>query len=158
MIYPTASDVLRCVLSTLEESVIPSLRGTPDASAAQTMSHLLRHVRNRIEFEGQSFFDEVLELENLMLSLADYFESLDALTEARIEAARLRDALRDREIDERAYPTLGKTGALVCRLREGVYSSLKFLQSMPVSYRQSLEYRQIRRAIRDYIRWQLDEQ
>jgi hypothetical protein len=158
MIHPTAEDTLRCVLRAIDDSVLPALEGLPEASTAKTITHLLRHVRVRLEREGQCLFDELNELNALLRELVEYFAVLEAENPAAVELGLLREALQMEECKEARYPSLHDTGNRIAALRERAYSSLRLLQTTRERRGGEPSYLAIRARIRAYIRWQLQQE
>jgi len=154
MIVPSAADELRCIEETLESVIKPALRGTAEKSAAATMSHLLRHVRLRIEREGQALADDIAAIGPLLAQLSGFCAGsgapLPEPVEAEIDAARTEIAAVPG-----SYLTLQAMGERAARARRALLEGLCHVQQMGGEAACSAQYRELRTAIRGYLAQEL---
>src|SRR5262245_34463865 len=104
MLIPSASQILEVCGDTLASVVQPALTDKVAISAAQTMGHLLRHVRLRIESEGPMLFDDAAALRTLLGEVCDYLRGLEPATSREV-AVRIEATVGRRFRAEGAYPT-----------------------------------------------------
>jgi hypothetical protein len=151
MIYPSASDVLKNLEHHFEQEIKPVLTGTPQETIAQTMGHLLRHARVRVEREGQLLMDESSRLRALMARAATWLANVgeEAL------AAELNQTASRSFRSEGQYPALDSLAAEVVALREVLYQAQKVLQSLRSKRGAEPGYRALREEFRAYMAWQV---
>jgi hypothetical protein len=157
MITPSAQDELRCVLHALQNQIAPTLNGTAAESPVATLTHILRHVNRRMEFEGQILFDDIKALRKLLPELRRYLLSLETTAGAIEQAEAIELTLAAEYCDPNTYPSLAIMSAEALALRECLYSGLQLLQTLPAGSRDT-EYQQLRESIRRFVGWQIEQE
>lgn len=157
MITPSAQDELRCVLHVLHNQIAPVAYGTAAESPIATLTHILRHVNRRIEFEGQILLEDIVALRKLLPGLCAYLESLGDVPGAPEQAAAIERALTDEYCDANTYRSLAIMDNEARTLRECLYGGLKVLQGIPKEQRDAT-YRKMREAIRRCVVWQIEQE
>lgn len=157
MIYPTASDVLRCVDQTLLDSSDIELPRMSVKSALATCRHLIRHVELRIRLEPEILLDDIEKTTALLNHVAGYLETgggaaYQLAKDVRASLAQKAELLQGRAED------LDRMHARALLLREHIYVALKFLQSWDATTRATDAYREVRRQIREYIAYQIQQE
>lgn len=157
MITPSAQDELRCVLHVLRHQIAPVAYGTAAESPIATLTHILRHVSRRIEFEGQILLEDIVALRKLLPGLCAYLESLRDAPGAAEQAAVIARALTDEYCDANTYRSLTIMSNEARTLRECLYGALKLLQSIPKE-RRDARYQEMREAIRRCVVWEIEQE
>lgn len=156
MIYPTTSQLLRCVSFALDTLVKPDPAGKGALSAATTAAHLIRYAGLRVDREAPMLADDITALRTLLPTLRDYLASLDSGEDdsdallAQIDAALggTTPEVRGRDLQSLADETRS--------LRECLYRTQRLLQGpMRAQHREEAAYQRTRQQIRDYIAAQL---
>lgn len=158
MLVPTTVDILKNLEHYFEHEIKPAVAGTPRHTTAQTMGHLLRHARHRVEHEGQLLLDEAGRLRGLLAAIETYLRTLGAKAETEAGRALLEtvaDIGKKRFRDAAQYPTLSSMADEVRQLREPLYDALRFLQRIRDGHCDEPGYQAIRADIRAYIAWQV---
>lgn len=154
ILLPTASDVLRCIRETVQSTIMATLPGHAERSAATTICHLLRYVERRIECEGQSLLDEERKLQGILRAAAVHLDARgDEL--GRTLAGAIHRSLET--ADPAIYPSLTLMAERVALLREHAGSVLAALQPQQAIER-GTEGDAIRQSLREYITWQIAEE
>ena len=152
MIYPTAGDVIRRCGEAMDNVVIPGLTELRDRSNATTIRHLLNFAADRIDIEGQLFFDEIVRVRSLLTESAGYFRgrpSPDGEIQSWLEET---EATLARQRDPHVYPTLTMLAEEVNQLRGLVSRTLVIVKQEPDNGGA------MRQKIRDYIAWQIRQE
>lgn len=155
MIYPTPSDILRCVDQTLLDNSDIELPRMSVKSALATSRHLIRHVELRLRLEPEILLDDIEKTTVLLNRVAGYLESL--------QAGEMAQAIRE-SLAEKAELLRGKADdverirARALLLREHVYAALKLLQQQDAAARDTDTYREVRRLIREYMAYQIEQE
>ena len=157
MITPSAQQELECVLHSLKKQVVPVVYGTEAESPVATLTHILRHVNLRIEFEGQILFEDIATLRKLLPELRAYLLSLAGSAGAREQAAAIERALAAEYCDAGTYRSLALIGTEALALRECLYDGLKLLQAVPAERRDD-RYKAMRESIRRCVIWQTEQE
>jgi len=159
MIFPTASDVLRCIDQTLLDTSDPEMPRMAVKSALATSRHLIRHVELRLRHESWILRDDVVKTTMLLETVAAYLDAGNdpAMSEmgGRIRATLTTPAALDEEAGGDGMDTL-RTRVLA--LREQVYAVLALLQRLTPERKAREDYREIRRLFRDHIAHELAQE
>jgi hypothetical protein len=155
MITPSAQQELACVLHSLKKQVLPAVYGTDAESPVATLTHILRHVNQRIEFEGQILFEDIATLRNLLPELRSFLLALGS--QGAEQAAAIDRALAAEYCDANTYRSLAIMGKEALALRECLYNGLKLLQAVPRE-RRDAKYKQMRESIRRCVIWQTEQE
>lgn len=156
MIYPTATELLRTIDVTLAEKVEPSLSDLTGRSALATVRHLLNFVRVRIEGEGQILSADITAMRELLTRIADYHESVGDAA----DAASLRDGLTAIVPGGQngAYRPLNDLALEAGALSDLLHEALARLQVLRPDRRDDPAYLNIRAAIRNHLKVQIEEE
>jgi hypothetical protein len=157
MIWPRASDLLRNVDATLATKVEPSLQDVSSRSAMVTIRHILRLILVRVEQEGQVLSDDIAALNKLLPKVQTYLSSLED-GQASVHAAMISDAILRARGGPARYPSLDVLAEWTGILREALFRSLKYMQSIRAEHARDERYREVRCAIRAYMAWQVAEE
>lgn len=157
MIYPTSSDLLRCIDQTLLTISAENTPHTAVKSALATSRHLIRHVELRLHLERAILLDDIEKTRELLGKIVAYLES-----HAR-QRPDLTHSIRAVLGETAGFPSsaAGEFDAIHARaktLRELVYSALAQLQGVPVAEKATKPYGDIRQSIRDYMRYQIEQE
>lgn len=151
-ILPGTTDILRCVREVTRDILAPTLTGHSERSAAATIDHMLRYVEGLIDHQGQALLDEETRLKTLLPGIADWLadqpEQASLASVIRASVTRTRDA--------HVYPTLQMMADDVAVLRQHVCDALLALQKADKA--RGADGEAAYQALRDYIRWQLEEE
>ena len=152
MIYPTVGDVIRRCGEAMDNVVIPGLTALKDRSSATTIRHLLNLAADRIDVEGQLFFDEITRLRGLLVETAAHFDARPERN-SEIEAwLNETEATLGRQRDPNIYPSLTMLAEEVNHLRGFVSQALAIVKREPDNGDA------IRQKIREYISWQIGQE
>lgn len=157
MIYPTASDILRCVERNLAAISDDDTPRTAIKSTLATSRHLLRHVDLRLSIEKPILLDDIDKASELLGKVATYLASQGGESSALAHSVRA--------VIEEAPQLLSKAPEemdnIVHRakaLREQIYVSLAHLQKLPADAQATKAYGEIRDLIRAYMRYQIEQE
>lgn len=150
MIIPSAVDVLYSIEKSLETMVRPGLSETPELSCLATVSHMLRHVAQRIELEGQNCLDDIAGMRRVLHEVVSFLDGVDT-DGARSCSAATQEALEGAERPLDVYPSLQLLSGEVSVLREALQSALKYLVSIRSDRVECAQYGALREAIRQYL-------
>ena len=156
MIAPTAVDILRNIEATIIEKIEPSLSDLSGRSASATVRHLLRHVIERLQHEGELLTEDIEALRGVLAKARDYFQSLGA-EQGGTHAAAIESVLRPRP-GSASYPTLERLATEAGALRCCLYQTLEQLQALREQRRQDPPYVALRGAIRAYLITQIEHE
>ena len=157
MIYPTVSEILRCVNQTLLDASDETMPRMAVKSALATCRHLIRHAELRVQLEKSILLDDIDQAGKLLDRLAAYLDSGSSDRDGLGRVIRL--VLADAPQLQSAAP--GEAGLILQRakaLRELVYSALKHLQSADVAEKSTGAYQEARRLLRDYMKYQIEQE
>lgn len=156
MIAPTAVDILRTIEATIVEKIEPSLSDLPGRSASATVRHLLRHVIERLQHEGELLTEDIDALRGVLAEVRDYFLSLGA-EQGAPHAAAIESVLVPRRPAPK-YATLEMLATEAGALRGCLYQALKQLQALREQRQQDPRYVALRGAIRAYLVAQIEHE
>lgn len=150
MIFPTASDVLRCVDQALRDASDSDVPPMAVKSALATCRHLIRHAELRLRHEAGILRDDAVKTTALLETIAAYLDTGadHAMTEM---ATGIRATLSAPDTDAGGDDGMGALRTQVLTLREQVYTALACLQRLAPQTKAQKEYVEIRQRIRDYI-------
>jgi hypothetical protein len=157
VLIPSASQILKVCSDTLQHVVQPTLTDKVAISAAQTMSHLLRHVTLRIESEGQMLFEDAATLRELLARVSAFLGALDD-SASRAVAKQITAAIALRFRPPEAYPALASLADEVKSLREMLNVALDHLHSLRESCGEREDYRNVRAAIRAWMKREIEQE
>jgi prophage DNA circulation protein len=157
MIYPTASDVSRCVEHTLSTLMDDKLPRMAVKSALATSGLLVRHVELRVRLERSLLLDDVDKASALLNVIAAYLSggSTDRIKLGKDIGTSLTNAPQLLTAAPEDTETIRERAK---ELRELIYVSLKELQSAIAAEKAAKEYQEIRRQIREYITYQIEQE
>lgn len=156
MIFPTPSDILRCVDQTLLDSSDVELPRMAVKSALATCRHLIRHVELRIRLEQEILLDDIAKTAALLGQVAAYLDTADA---AAGLAGDIRAAVAETPaLLQGTADDMERIRARALSLREYVYAALKCLQGQVPEVRATESYREVRRLIREYTAYQIRQE
>jgi len=158
MLVPSNNAILAVVLKTLDQVIKPQLSDKVARSAAQTAGHLIRFVMRRAESEGQSLFDELGVLRELLSAQRVYLDSIAHIPSATEQVAKLNELLGVPSTVEPGYVSAKMLAEHVSKLREGLYANHAFFISIRDECKDDKGYAAIRDAIRDYIVRDINEE
>jgi hypothetical protein len=156
VIAPTAVDILRTIEATIVEKIEPSLSDLSGRSASATIRHLLRHVIERLQHEGELLTEDIDALRGVLAKARDYFHSLGSEQGAG-HAAAIESVLLPRR-PAPTYATLEMLATEAGALRCCLYQALKQLQALRERQRQDPQYVALRGAIRAYLVTQIEHE
>jgi hypothetical protein len=157
VLIPSASQILNVCSDTLQSVVQPTLTDKVAISAAQTMSHLLRHVTLRIESEGQMLFDDAAALRELLARVQGYLDARDDSASLDM-ATQIATTIASRFRPPEAYPTLESLSTEVKSLREMLNVALEHLHALRESCGEREDYRKVRAAIRAWMKREIEQE
>lgn len=158
MIYPTASEILRCVDHTLMEASHIDMPRMSVKSALATCRHMVRHVDQRLQIEQGLLVEDIAQVSRLLDAVADY---LGAIGEAEAPlVGDIRATLADAPVPllQGHVDDMDSVRRRALALREQLYTALRHLQSQGGERQATPAYRQVRTLIRDYIRWEIQQE
>jgi hypothetical protein len=150
--------LLRCVSETYDTVILPTLKESPARSAAHSMAHLLRYAIVQMRERPKILAHEIVILETLLRAIAAY--------KAAVPSAEASPVLLD-SIDTAPTLEAGRSALLeesssleqrCSTLRLQLYDSLRWLQQLRSSRGLESAYQELRQRIRDYIRWEIEQQ
>jgi hypothetical protein len=154
--YPTVIELLEAVEANLDSKVAPVVKDVSGQSALATIGHILRHVRVRVEREGQILVDEIRALRELLPVLQ---RDLERQGDAGVVCARLiADQLMESGPPSDRYITLLDLARQCSALREKLELALRALIEIEPARREDAEYRHIRTLIRSHISNQIERE
>jgi len=156
MIYPTPSDLLRCIDLTLLEAADLDVPRMSVKSALASCRHLVRHVVLRQELDASLLLDDIEKTTDLLKKIGAY---LDTTGEARDVTREIRFLLAETpSLLTGSADDLDRIRARALALRERIYGALRRLQSLPDAAKSTEPYRETRRLIRDYIAYEIAQE
>ena len=139
---PRSDEILRSVLRSFEEFIVPELSDPYAISVGHTITNLLRHLALRVELEPPALFAGNAELRALLTDIAGY---------ARAAGPReLADDLDQTLAATPAshYPSASRLADDALALRGALDRAIQALQAAPSD---SEEYLDLRTRIREWI-------
>lgn len=157
MIYPTASEILRCVDHTLLDASAADLPHMSVKSALATCRHMVRHVEVRLGLEMSILLEDIDKTRALLDQLAVY---IDTLGEAESSVAHgIRSTLASESAGlEGTADNLERVQTRALNLREQIYQTLARLQALAAEVKDTERYQEARRMIREYIAYELQQE
>jgi hypothetical protein len=157
MIYPTTSDILRCIDQTLLTASDENMPRMAVKSALASCRHMIRHANLRMQMERTILLDDIEKAGVLLDKLATYFQSLEAeqddfiisIRAALCESPNLLSAAAD-ELDN----IIARAKAL----HELIYLSLSRLQGFSPALKVTEPYQGMRRLMREYMTYQIQQE
>lgn len=140
---PRSDEILRSVLWSFEEFIVPELSDPYAISVGHTITNLLRHLALRVELEPPALFAGNAELRELLADIAAYASAAGVVGLAE-------DLERTLEATTPAsdYPSISRLCDDALALRAALDRSIRALQAAPS---ESEEYLALRARIRDWI-------
>jgi len=157
MIYPTVIDLLRTIDGNLVSKVEPSVADMSARSAIATIRHILRHVRVRVEREGQILTDDIVELRSLLPTLEKDLRRQNE-AEGVALASAIGESLRRVYRPKGSYPDLVSLAEEAHALRELLQAALQLLIRGESKRAQEPGYLALRSQVRSYITTQVERQ
>jgi hypothetical protein len=140
---PRSDEILRSVLWSFEEFIVPELTDAYAVSVGHTIVNLLRHLALRVELEPPALYAGNAELRELLADVAAYarVSGADDLAEdvesTLVAAAPVSD-----------YPSASRLADDALALRGALDRAIRVLQGAPS---EAAEYLALRARIRDWI-------
>jgi hypothetical protein len=156
VIHPTTIDLLRAVEGNIESKVEPGVTDLAAQSALATIKHVVRHVRIRIEREGQVLFDDIAASRSLLPQLREDLAQGDAAAAAL--AAAIGEGIPREFRPQGRYPDLVSVAEEARFLREMVHQALQILIGQSDHRADDPKYNKLRADVRDYITLQVERQ
>lgn len=155
MIYPTASDILRCVDQTLADASDIDMPRMAVKSALATSRHMIRHVDLRTSVEAEILRDDMVMTTALLGHTLDYIDKA-SVPELEPLTAGIRAVLATGT----AAPgdSIEALQASVLVLREQVYGALAALQKLDTADRNQEAYKDLRQQFRSYMTAELAQE
>lgn len=157
MIYPTAVDILRCVDQTMLEASDLEMPRMSVKSALATSRHMIRHVELRLQLEASILLEDIDKTTALLHKVVAY---LNTVNEASAGLGREIGALLAQApaLLKGTAEDLERISARALALREQVYAALASLQGLEPDVKVKEPYLEIRRLIRGYIAYELEQE
>jgi hypothetical protein len=147
---PRSDEILRSVLWSFEEFIVPELSDPYAISVGHTITNLLRHLALRVELEPPALFAGNAELREVLAAIAAYARAAGL-------AGLADDLERTLEATTSAsdYPSISRLTDDALALRGALDGAILALQAAPS---ESAEYVELRRRIREWIGRALDRE
>jgi hypothetical protein len=139
---PRSDEILRSVLWSFEEFIVPELSDPYAVSVGHTITNLLRHLALRVELEPPALFVGNAELRELLADIAGYARAAGP--------AELADDL-DRTLaatPPSEYPSASRLADDALALRGALDRAIRALQAAPS---ESAQYLALRASVREWI-------
>ncbi|MBI1179426.1 MAG: hypothetical protein GC201_02645 [Alphaproteobacteria bacterium] len=156
---PRTDEILRSVLWTFDEWIVPEATTPFAKSLTLTMGNLLRHVTLRVELEGDLLFEDNRELRAVLGRVADYAER------ATVEQLALGDLCMHLNVvlgrtfwGGDVYPSVARLVEEAMALRGALSDALRVFLARRDVLRDDAGYQVLRREIRDYLGRQLQRE
>jgi len=140
---PRSDEILRSVLWSFEEFIVPELSDPYAISVGHTITNLLRHLALRVELEPPALFAGNVELRELLADVAGYARA-DGLTELAEDLETTLAAAAPAS----EYPSMSRLTDDALALRGALDRSIRALQAAPSD---SDDYVELRARIREWI-------
>jgi hypothetical protein len=140
---PRSDEILRSVLWSFEEFIVPELSDPYAISVGHTITNLLRHLALRVELEPPALFAGNAELRELLADIAAYATAAGG-------AALADDLERTLAATTPAsdYPSASRLTDDALALRGALDRAIRALQAAPS---ESAEYLELRARIRQWV-------
>ena len=158
MIYPTTSDILRCVDHTLMESSDIDMPRMAVKSALATCRHLVRHVDLRMQIEQGILIADIEKVTTLLGAVAEYLGTVSAAEATLVGEIRATLADQPAALLQGKADDMDRVRSRALALRERLYGTLRHLQSLNADVQATPSYREVRRLIREYITWEIQQE
>jgi hypothetical protein len=139
---PRSDEIVRSVLWSFEEFIVPELSDAYAISVGHTIVNLLRHLALRVELEPPALFAGNAELRELLGDVAAYARATGA--DGLLED--VESALASAPASE--YPSASRLADDALALRGALDRAIRALQAAPS---ESAEYAALRARIREWI-------
>lgn len=149
---PSADEILRSVIGSFDEYIVPEVTEPFARSMALTISNLLRHVALRIEHEASLLLAEVGELRTLLGEICLFVSGTGAAA-GGAAFERLQD-----DINGALAIAGGDISAEADRLGWLLQQSIRTLEAARPAFTEDDEYAEMRRGIRRYLRRSLERE
>ena len=140
---PRADEILRSVLWSFEEFIVPELSDPYAISVGHTITNLLRHLALRVELEPPALFAGNAELRDLVADIVSYAHAADLAELAEDLETTLAATAPATE-----YPSISQLTDDALALRAALDRAIRALQAAPS---ETEEYVQLRARIREWI-------
>lgn len=156
---PRTDEILKSVLWTFDEWIVPDVTTPYAKSQTLTMGNLMRHVILRVELEGDLLFEDNRDLRDVLARSGEYIDGLEPGSDAlRKAGSEITEALAKSFHGGDVYPSVARLIEEATALRWALSHAIETLQGVRDTLAGDAAYTQARQSIRDYLGRQLDRE
>jgi hypothetical protein len=150
---PSAVEVMKTIIWTFDEIIMPNPTSAKAQSEMLTVSNLLRHVLLRMEQEGPALLEESMQLRGLLADIVSFAEDKPEL--GAIAERITRDLARLPPIDGEPLRTVLVLSEENDLLGWTLTAAIEAMHTVRDQYYNDLRYAKLREAIMSYLDNQL---
>lgn len=156
---PRTDEILKSLLWTFDEWIVPDVTTPYAKSLTLTMGNLLRHVILRVELEGDLLFEDNRDLRAVLGEVGGFIEGLKPVPDGLSgTGAEIAAALGQEYHGGDVYPSVARLVEEATALRWVLVHAIDALQGARDALSDDSAYLAARQAIRDYLGRQLDRE